>query len=439
MVKVDWSDAYKHIPVSITDLNLQWFRWLDRYFCELALIFGGISSVGLFDETAKVVNTVVDKKSGMPEDQECQHLDDTVAAAAPDSGLAEKFDRTFFEVANRVGIRLAPRDDPEKSFGPSTEGVVLGVRYNTKDWTWAVPQDRLVVIVNLLLDVMDMTAVPAAMMETLVGKIVHVKPLVPGGRFHISELQRAIGDIRREEIAQQAAGASIPIYVEMTDLLRDQLMYWKILLPTCSSRIPIPDLSTGVVPWVLEFYSDAAGGTMDPSKRGHGLGALGPSWWVYMAWPRPVNCRKRRLDGVWLGNKMSFLELLGPLLVLSAGYDQCGGKDIRVWVDNIGAVAIFNKGYSASCPYTTCVARAINVVASRIACRITIAHVSRCSTRETVAADALSKADFRRFLDCWEGHLPDGARPPRALLRWLNNGADPLFPLGEKILRELRL
>ena len=46
MVKVDWSDAYKHIPVSDGDLNLQWFKWLGMYFCELSLIFGCVSSVG---------------------------------------------------------------------------------------------------------------------------------------------------------------------------------------------------------------------------------------------------------------------------------------------------------------------------------------------------------------------------------------------------------
>ena len=438
LVKIDWSDAYKHISVCEGDLNLQWFQWLGMYFCELDLIFGGVSSVGIFDRAAKVVNSVVLKLAGMPAELVCQHLDDTCAAAPAGSGLAEKFDKTFQSVARQIGVQLAPRDDPEKSFGPSTEGVVLGVRYNTVDWTWAIPADRLAVIVNLLLDAMDMDFVPSAAMETLVGKIVHVKPLVPGGKFHISELQLAVGYIRREELQQKKIGVSAPIFVEMTELLKAQLMYWRVLLPTCSGRVPIPDLSSGIVPWAVDFYTDAAGGTMDPSKRGHGMGALGPSWWAYVAWPRSVNCRKRKRGGVWLGNKLSLLELLGPLLVISAGYRVCGGKDVRIWVDNIGSVVIFEKGYTPWCAYCTCVARAINVIASRIACRVTISKITRCSTREAEGADALSKADFRRFLACWEGPLPDGARPPMALLRWLDC-ADPLAPLGEDILRELGL
>ena len=37
--KVDWADAYKHCAVREKDLDLQWFKWLGKYFCELCLIF----------------------------------------------------------------------------------------------------------------------------------------------------------------------------------------------------------------------------------------------------------------------------------------------------------------------------------------------------------------------------------------------------------------
>ena len=94
--------------------------------------------MGIFDRAAKVVNSVVQKLAGMPDDLVCQHLDDTCGAAPAGSGLAERFDKTFQAVAKQIGVHLAPRDDPEKSFGPSTEGIVLGVRYNTVDWTWAI-------------------------------------------------------------------------------------------------------------------------------------------------------------------------------------------------------------------------------------------------------------------------------------------------------------
>ena len=256
----------------------------------------------------------------------------------------------------------------------------------------------------------------------------------------MSALQGAVGDIRREETRQKIQRVSEPIMVQMTPLLRAQLDYWRVLLPTCSGRIAIPDLLESMPPWTINFYTDAAGGTLD--HPGAGLGAVGPFWWSYMAWPRPINHGKRDIDGKLMGQKLCLLELLGPLMVLSAGYEVCGGKDVRVWVDNKGAVQIFQKGYSPTCSYCTCVAKAISVVAGRIGCRISIEKITRCSTVGAVAADALSKADFGRFLASWPEEylpLPDGARVPLAFLRWLNEGADPLAPLGEMILEELGL
>jgi len=107
-------------------------------------------------------------------------------------------------------------------------------------------------------------------------------------------------------------------------------------------------------------------------------------------------------------------------------------------VDNIGAVDIFEKGYSPRCDLCTCVARAISVVAGRLACRVAVSKITRCSTVGAVLADALSKADFHGFLRHWEGPLPEGARAPLILLRWVND-PDPYFPLGDAIIRALNL
>jgi hypothetical protein len=40
MWKGDMCDAYKHIPASISDLRLQGFFWLGRYFVEKQQVFG---------------------------------------------------------------------------------------------------------------------------------------------------------------------------------------------------------------------------------------------------------------------------------------------------------------------------------------------------------------------------------------------------------------
>ena len=130
-VKIDWADAYKHLSVRPEDLKLQWFEWLGMGFQELCLIFGSGSSAGIFDITAKIVIFIVIKAANFNPKMYVQHLDDLCAAMpAHRIGELHKFDLLFQEIAEKLGIKLASRDDKDKSFGPSTAGVVLGIHMN---------------------------------------------------------------------------------------------------------------------------------------------------------------------------------------------------------------------------------------------------------------------------------------------------------------------
>ena len=45
--KSDWNSAYKHQFTRVEDLKLQFVQFLGKFFCELALVFGAISSPGI--------------------------------------------------------------------------------------------------------------------------------------------------------------------------------------------------------------------------------------------------------------------------------------------------------------------------------------------------------------------------------------------------------
>lgn len=421
--KCDWADAYKHLAVSDADIPLQWFCWLGKYFAELCLIFGGVSSVGLYDRLAKVVSILVRTIAEFPEELMEQHLDDNFAAAPAHTRILHRLDETYQWVAREIGVKLAPRDDPEKSFAPCHKGVILGVEYDTMTWTWSIPQKRLDRILASLFDVLEGDAVDLKDLESLVGKIIHVRPLVPDGRFHIDALLQA------QALARKKDGAIV-----IDDRLRSQLVYWRVLLPVCSGRIPIPDPDLGMPAWTLEAYTDAAGGSL--RKPGQGLGGVCGSWWFYLPWSRSISGRGRDGRGKLFGEKLCFLELLGPLVVLSAGRDMCMGRPVRVWVDNAVSVHIWRKGYSTACPYTTTVARAIAVVARGINCRVDVAKILRCSNAGAVMADALSKGAFGKFTRLWSGVLPDAARVPLSLRSWLEAPVQS-DTLGDEILAEI--
>ena len=427
--KVDWSDAYKHIAVALLDTDLQWFEWLGKFFKELCLVFGAKSSAGIFDRVAKLVLLIVVHRSGMPKDMVIQFLDDCCGCAPENSLQLEFFDRTFFEVAEALGVRLAPRDDPEKSFAPCTSGTVLGVRYDTVTWTWALPEEKLIRLLHLLLQVMRSDHVEQGIILSVSGKIQNVKLLVPGGRFHVNHIIRAGGRSKdRNKI------------VDVPAALKRQLWYWFTMLQVCSGKASIPDPDERLPAWAHDVYTDSAGG----SVRSHGLGAgaVTLGWWSMLPWSYVINSGQLAENGRRLDRTMSALELVGPLMALVGAHRLWRGGSVRFWVDNSGSVYIWRKGYSNSCPLCTTLVRAISVVAAGIGCRVDVVKITRCSIPLADMADALSKNALQRFWSAADRGggfgLPLFPAPVSpVLLRWV---ADPKADedLGDRLLQELQ-
>lgn len=426
IMKIDWSDAYKHIAVRQEDLNLQWFTWLGRGFVELCLIFGTSSSVGIYDRTAKLVLSIVLSICGFSAALVCQHLDDVCAAAASLDEL-KKFGDTYRNVADQLGIQLAPTDNPDKAFDPCQVGTVLGVTYNTADWTWTIPQDKRIRLLDQIRVIMAAEYCRQEEIWSLCGRILHYMPLIPTGRFNINHIIRANGISKDKRYP-----------VEITRELKRQLNFWYILLQVCADKTSIP-AAMRFPAWTRECYTDAAGGTLE--GLGRGCGAISQGWWAYVPWSRKINCGVKAADGKKLSRKLSALELVGPLVCISAGHEWCRNRHIRVWVDNFGSVKIWEKGYSTHCELCTTLVTAIGTIAAAIGCRFTIQKILRRSTPEAIMADALSKANFNEFrrTSSSSGYSQDIAPAwiPPAILQWIANPcADP--ELGPKIIKDIK-
>ena len=422
--KCDWADAYKHIAVHPDDTDLQYFEWLGACFKELSLVFGGKSSAGIYDRAAKVVLHIVRVRAGFPQDWLIQHLDDVCAACPAGSTALDRFDEEFTTVASLLGVKLAPRDDPEKSFGPSTSGTVLGVHYNTVTWTWTYPPAKLTRLLHDIQVLLQSDDTTLSVLQSVVGKILHVHVLIPDGRFHLLHLLKA------------NVGTDPMQAVLLSPLLKGQLWFWLTILRTCSGRASIPSPYRSVPPWAVQVYTDAAGGS--PSTPGLGCGAVTEAWWLYVPWTRAINTGRQTADGRKLDRCLSALELVGPLAALCARPDAFRGLAAKFWVDNAGSVYIWQKGYSMSCSLSSTLVLALATVAAGLGCHVEVAKILRCSTPLAEMADALSKAHFQRFRAVSaEAGIPlplDPAPVPSELLRWL---CDPQvdWELGEKLLR----
>ena len=428
IAKSDWSDAYKHISVRPADLDLQWFRWLGMNFAELCLIFGCSSSAGIFDRTAKVVLHIVQQRSGLPSSQICQHLDDVVACAPHNSTALHRFDAEFSIVAKELGVQLAPRSDPDKSFAPCKKGVIFGIYYDTENWVWSMPQDKLCRLLHALQEAIEAETIPQEKVWSIAGKIINIKSLVPNGRFNLYHVLRA-----------QCFSTNPKSLVPMTPDLKRQFFFWLTLLRVCNGAASIPRSYDILPPWSIEIYTDAAGGSPDGSGRG--AGAVTPGWWLYLPWPPAINQGRPTGDGRRLDRVLSALELVAPLAALCAGANHCRGLPVIFWVDNAGSVFIFRKGYSTSCGLSSTLVCALADVAAGLGCRIQIKKILRCSTPLASMADALSKADFTRFWGVARQYGGFGLPPcsllaPGPLRDWLERPR-PDFDLGRRLLLDI--
>ena len=229
IVKLDWASAYKHLAVRAEDIPLQYFNWLGMDFVELCLVFGCASSAGLYDRLAKLVLALVLLYCKFPPDMVCQYLDDVCGAAPAGTQDLHRFEAAYRHVADHLGVMLAPTTDPDKAFSPCTHGTVLGVYYDTMSWTWSIPQEKYARLLNQIRHADSAEQLKQHEIWSLVGRILHYAPLVPDGKFFISELIKANSFSKdRNE------------WVVVTAKLRRQLHFWWCMLKTLNGVSTIP-------------------------------------------------------------------------------------------------------------------------------------------------------------------------------------------------------
>ncbi len=356
----------------------------------------------------------------------CQHLDDICGAAPADSTALHRLDNTFIEVAADLGIRLAPRSDPEKSFAPCKQGIVFGIHYDTQNWTWSIPQDKLVRIIDLIQTALAATSFKAKDVKSLVGKLIHIKALIPAARFNADHIMKWLADSNNMDP------------VPLNHNCKRQLDYWLLLIRTCNGLLSIPDTRQELPAWALDVYCDAAGGSRDCPGRGSG-GVCGPLWY-YHQWHPSINGGVKRWDGKKVSRKLTALELMGPLIFLAAAPDAFRRQSARFWIDNAGSVAVWKKGYSSHCSLSSTIIKATAAVAAAVGCNLTIKKITRCSSTGAKLADALSKANFRDFFSTadlakWQV-CQEPLTLPGPLVAWLANPS-PDDDLGLKIISHL--
>ena len=134
--------------------------------------------------------------------------------------------------------------------------MVLGVYYDTVNWTWSIKDDKLSIILNKLQDCIKNKVMSLRDIKYLCGKLIDIRYLCNDFIFHLRSLI----------IDSSMNGTDLSAEISLSQWTREDLERWKIALPINNGgKIPNPDIKYG--PRAVRIYTDAAGGSMEYSGR----------------------------------------------------------------------------------------------------------------------------------------------------------------------------
>ena len=260
MSKFDMVDAYKNIPAPPSDLRLQGFEWLSRYFVELRQIFGAILAVPNFDILGNTISTIANAVCEIPEHKRHRILDDTPSVAQAGSPVARAFCETYKVICSQINLPLAlDCPDFDKAFQLSTNGKVLGIIFNSENLSWTYPKEKAFKSLSAIQKALDSTSMTLKEFQSLLGRLNDVCQLCPFMKVFNSNLYYCY------KLDSSA--------IKLSEEAKEDLLVWARFFLFSGTSLPIchryvsPPLSHKY------FTSDAAGAREGGS--GIGCGSIG--------------------------------------------------------------------------------------------------------------------------------------------------------------------
>jgi hypothetical protein len=143
MWKLDWTDAYKNIPVAMSQLQYQGFHWSGMFFVETQLLFGSKPAVATFDRLGGTVEAFACVQTQFTRGNVHRTLDDLPFVTPAKLTMGPKFLEVYRDICDRLGVKLAPLcPNKDKAFEDSTKGTVLGIILDSTTMVWSISEEK---------------------------------------------------------------------------------------------------------------------------------------------------------------------------------------------------------------------------------------------------------------------------------------------------------
>ena len=232
LVKRDFADAFRHIPVAKSDWWLLGMQWGNEHWLEKFLPFGLRTSAYLFDLFAKAVNWIA-----IEEGHDVLHYLDDFLAVEDDPSSAKVFSAFFDALCEELGINVAIT---KNQCGTTVD--FLGITLDTLLMEARLPPDKLQKAVKLVTSALQKTHLSREEFDQLIGFLSFAAKVVVPGRAFLRRLYNA-------------KSMRTPSFIHLNRDIKADLQWWLHFLPKWNGiRILQPHRHT------LWMWTDASGG-----------------------------------------------------------------------------------------------------------------------------------------------------------------------------------
>ena len=347
-------------------------------------------------------------------------------------------------LCQETNIPLAPNcQKNEKAFELVQQGTVLGVGFNSEDFTWNFSEFKANKVVRRCLDGANAKFLSLQQVQKIMGSVNDLAQMCPLLKSHQRSgnafMTRFGGNKEVLMVAREQLRRDLEVVAKVAESAKFGLLKQEL--------ISQPGLST------LTFYTDAAGAsfTVAGGKRfyhdNHGKGVaciagscLEDIWgWTRLSWPEDLLTEQKDEKGCHFGSKSTTLESIGVLLPFLTFPDKIQNKQLVFRVDNTAVLWGWKSGYVNKDDTASEVLKCVRCLAGYLGARVFIEHVGRMSTEMASLADEMFRREIslsettNRALRQAEFRVVKGF-----LLNWLKNPCAG-WDLCNELLKEMNV
>ena len=358
LAKLDLREAYRAVPFHPSDQHLLGVQWRDTYFIDRVLPFGLQSAPKIFSALADAMMWVLHERGVQ---HALHYIDDFLLLGPPASQACQSALLTTLTTCQDLGFPAAP----DKTEGPSTTLVFLGIEIDTVAGQLRLPQDKLRLLLSTLSQLMKFRGrqVPRISgkkrdLLSLIGCLNHTAMVVRPGRPFLRNFIDATTFVKE-----------LDHWVHLNQAARAYIAWWHAFIQIWNGVSLLP---CSCPPKII--ISDASGSW--------GCGATYLNLWFQLQWPQH-----------WAVVTIAPKELVPIVIRVALWGSHWSGSRVCCLCDNAAVVAAVNKG-SARDPSLVRLLHILAFLCAVFDITVTAKHLPGV---QNVVADALSCNNLKLF------------------------------------------